>query len=259
MWKNTNTVGQTWKLLYIEEMKPILKGQLDKTFGLFVKRPFLILSQLPMKRALTVVDGRNIIIKRKKDEDKDQQFFFDGVTKTIKSVSHKTRCLDIQNAGKSKNMQIFETNSRWFQLFKVEGDLIINDKGLALDVEGGIDAEGANVRVETKNGKDNQKWEIAYLDALKAEPTKGEMNNEFGLFVEREFYIVSQMASRRYLDFIKDSLVIKTPNGRDSQRWFFDQWSKTIKTVSDKKQSLNAAGQGKGNGMDVAKTTSGWW
>jgi hypothetical protein len=95
MWKNTNSVGQTWKLLYIEEMKPILKGQLDKTFGLYVKRPFYILSQLPMGRALSVVEGRNIIIRRKKDEDKDQQFYFDGVTKTIKSVSHHTRCLDI--------------------------------------------------------------------------------------------------------------------------------------------------------------------
>lgn len=156
-------------------------------------------------------------------------------------------------------MQIYETNARWFQLFKVEGDLIVSERGLALDVEGGLDAEGANIRVWNKNGKDAQKWEIAYIDAMKPEPVKGEMNTEFGLFVEREFYIVSQMASRRYLDIINGALAIKTPNGRDSQRWYFDQWTKTIKTVSDKKKSLNAVGKGTGLALNVEKTTSGWW
>jgi len=57
------------------------------------------------------------------------------------------------------------------------------------------------------------------------------MNEQFGLYVERDFYIVSQMGSNRYLDLINNrNMVIKTPNGRKTQIWYFDQVSKTIKT-----------------------------
>lgn len=41
------------------------------------------------------------------------------------------------------------------------------------------------------------------------------MNEQFGLFVERDFYVVSALPSGRYLDLINNrNMVIKTPNGR---------------------------------------------
>jgi hypothetical protein len=41
------------------------------------------------------------------------------------------------------------------------------------------------------------------------------LNEQFGLFVERDFYVVSAMASGRYVDIINNrNMVIKTPNGR---------------------------------------------
>ena len=84
--------------------------------------------------------------------------------------------------------------------------------------------------VWNKHGKLNQQWDIIYVDEWK-EPVKGELNEKFGLYVERDFYIVSQMKENRYLDLINNkNMVIKTRNGRKTQIWYFDQKSKTIKT-----------------------------
>jgi hypothetical protein len=41
------------------------------------------------------------------------------------------------------------------------------------------------------------------------------MNEEFGLIVEKDFFVVSQLKEHRYLDLINNrNMVIKTPNGR---------------------------------------------
>ena len=37
---------------------------------------------------------------------------------------------------------------------------------------------------------------------MKPDPKKGELNAEFGLYVERNFYIVSQLLGNRYLDML---------------------------------------------------------
>ena len=58
------------------------------------------------------------------------------------------------------------------------------------------------------------------------------MNTKFGLYVERDFHIVSALSSNKYLDLDVSNryTVIKTPNGRRQQVWYFDQASLTIKT-----------------------------
>ena len=85
--------------------------------------------------------------------------------------------------------------------------------------------------IYTKHGKINQQWDIIYADEYPEEPVKGELNKDFGLYVERPFYIVSQLKSNRYLDLLDNRrFAIKTPNGRNTQIWYFHQQSLTIKT-----------------------------
>lgn len=48
------------------------------------------------------------------------------------------------------------------------------------------------------------------------EPGKGELNKEYGFYVERPFYIISQCGEKRYLDVIGRNVVVKTPNEFDS-------------------------------------------
>jgi hypothetical protein len=65
-------------------------------------------------------------------------------------------------------------------------------------------------------------WDVVYVDEWKGEPGKGELNEDFGLYVERDFYVVSALESGRYLDLINNrNMVIKTSNGRSSQKWYF--------------------------------------
>jgi len=81
------------------------------------------------------------------------------------------------------------------------------------------------------------------------EPGKGEQNGDFGLYVERPFYIQSMCGEKRYLDVIDRNVVIKTPNEFDSQVWFFDQKTKTIKNNMYKDRSLDIQNAGNTNNL----------
>jgi hypothetical protein len=65
---------------------------------------------------------------------------------------------------------------------------------------------------------------------------KGQLNSQFGLYVERNFHVVSYLGSRRYLDRTGTNMVIQTRNRKSrSQVWYFDHRSKTIKSRIDNK------------------------
>jgi hypothetical protein len=113
----------------------------------------------------------------------------------------------------------------------MDGAFLVNERGLVMDVSGGVDDEQRNIIVHKKHGKVNQQWDLIYADEYPDEPKKGELNKDFGLYVDRDFYIVTQLASNRYLDIINNrNLVIKTPNSFKTQIWWFDQKTLTIKT-----------------------------
>jgi hypothetical protein len=54
------------------------------------------------------------------------------------------------------------------------------------------------------------------------DPGPGEYWEDFGLYIERPFYIISAIGENRYVDVIEERrVVIKTPNEYDSQKWYF--------------------------------------
>ena len=73
----------------------------------------------------------------------------------------------------------------------MEGAFFTNEKGKVMDVSGNLDAENRNIIMYKKHGGLNQQWDLIYADEYKGEPVKGELNERFGLYVERPFYIVS--------------------------------------------------------------------
>jgi hypothetical protein len=116
-------------------------------------------------------------------------------------------------------------------MFRYKDNFVTNEKGKVVAVSGGLDNENRNIVVENKNGKIHQRWQIVYVDEYKGEPTKGQFNDKFGLYVERDFYVVSSLPDNRYLDLINNrNMVIKTQNGRRTQVWYFHQQSLTIRT-----------------------------
>jgi len=194
---------------------------------------------MPMQRVLTVSGGRNLVIKSHNRQDNNQIFFLDPGTKTIKSVAQNTKSIDIQNGGGSNNLQIWNTNARWFQLFKYDNGAIVNIKdGRAMDVSGNRDRDGQNVIMFKRHNALNQQWDIIYLDALEAPLKDGEWWADWGMYVGKEFSIVSKMPSQRYLDVRENNVVINKRSGRSSQKWVFDYGSRTIMNVATKK-SLN--------------------
>jgi len=135
----------------------------------------------------------------------------------------------------------------------------VNEKGKVMDVSGGVDTENRNIITYKKHGGINQQWDVVYADEWKGEPGKGELNEQFGLYVERPFYVISQMGEHRYLDLINNrNMVIKTRNGRNTQTWFFDQKSLTIKTQYNK-QSWDIQSNGGAKDMRIYSTQSRWW
>ena len=128
-----------------------------------------------------------------------------------------------------------------------------------MDVSGNIDAEQRNIVINKNDGGLNQQWDVVYADEWKGEPVKGELNEKFGLYVERDFYIVSKLPSNRYLSIINNrNMAIKTPNGSKYQIWYYDQKSMTIKTRYNN-QSFDIYSSGKSERFQIYSTNGKWW
>jgi len=136
---------------------------------------------------------------------------------------------------------------------------ITNEKGKVIAVDGGIDNENRNIVMEQRNNKVHQRWRVVYVEDYEDEPTKGQLNKKFGLYVDRDFYVVSALQDGRYLDLINNrNMVIKTRNGRKTQIWYFHQQSLTIRTRYNN-QSWDIKSSGRTNNMQIWSTNSGWF
>jgi hypothetical protein len=149
-------------------------------------------------------------------------------------------------------------------MFRVEGSHILNfgkdNKATALSVQSNTDNENRHITVnENPDDRIAQEWDVVYADEWKGEPGKGELNERFGLYVERPFHIVSALGSKRYLEVINNrNMVIKTQNAQRGQIWWFDQKSFTIKTKINN-QSWDIKSSGKTDVMQIYSTNSQWW
>jgi membrane carboxypeptidase/penicillin-binding protein PbpC len=140
----------------------------------------------------------------------------------------------------------------------MRGAFLQNERGKVMDVHGGRDEENRDIIVWNKHGKINQQWDLIYKDKYPRDPRKGELNKDFGLYVDRTFYIRSEMRSKRYLDLIGSGFVIKTRNGRKTQQWWFDQKTLTIKTRYNN-QSWDIQSSGKHANIRISGTNLKWW
>lgn len=84
-----------------------------------------------------------MVIKTRIGGSKTQVWYFDQRSMTIKTKLNN-QSWDIKSAGRTNDMQIWTTNSGWFQIFKYENNQFINfvQNNKVLDVKGGKDEEG---------------------------------------------------------------------------------------------------------------------
>jgi hypothetical protein len=82
---------------------------MNKNRNMEINRPFYIVSDLLFNRVATVYSSKNIVIQTRTDK-KEQQWFFDEVSKTIKSVAFKDLSLDLRGG----NLYAYKTDSKWY-------------------------------------------------------------------------------------------------------------------------------------------------
>jgi hypothetical protein len=174
--------------------------------------------------------------------------------------------MSIASNGNSNNLAMLTTNSRWFQMYSYNSanGWLVNNKGKIAEVQGPIndsDQNGRNILVtDKKNDDDNKQWDVIYVKDMKPDLKTGDMNHDFGLKVNVDFHIISQMRRGRYIDIINSyDMVTKTPNGRRSQVWFFDNNTKTIKNRQSSSYSIEIKNSGKTNDMRIYSTYGRWW
>jgi hypothetical protein len=155
--KKVFSIHQKWRIQYVDEAENAKTTGLYGPYQIHLGRAFIIRSRLPMQRVITVVGHRNLVIQTHDRSNQNQIFFLDPRTKTIKSVGSNSKSIDIQNRGSSSNLQVWETNARWFQLFKYDNGAIVNIKdGRAMDVSGNKDRENQNVIIFKRHNALNQ-------------------------------------------------------------------------------------------------------
>jgi hypothetical protein len=196
MWKKHGGLNQQWDIVYADEYpEEPKKGELNKDFGLYVERDFYVVSQLKSNRYLDLINNRNFVIKTRNGRN-TQRWYFHQQSLTIRTRLNN-QSWDIKSAGRTKDMQIWSTNSGWFQIFVYEGQFFSNiQDNRVLDVSGNKDVEGQAVIVHKRHGGANQRWKVVYIDKAAPEPTKG-LNKEFGFHIRRPFYLVSRLPMHR--------------------------------------------------------------
>ena len=101
VWNKHNGANQKWKIIYMDKAKPVPTKGFSEEFGFHISRPFYFVSRMPMKRVAECHGANNIWLRRYRKNVAAQQFFFDPVSKTLRSQQWKNYALAIQSNGGS--------------------------------------------------------------------------------------------------------------------------------------------------------------
>jgi hypothetical protein len=112
---NNGSTGQRWSVLYLDKKGKTETSGLNEEFGFYINRPFYLVSELPFNRVAESPGANNVVLKRWRKNWIRQQFYFDEVSKTIRSQQWKNYALEIQGNGGSNNLRLTSgINSRWW-------------------------------------------------------------------------------------------------------------------------------------------------
>lgn len=132
-----NGLNQKWSVVYVKDAPKAPTQGYDKTYGFYIGRPFVLVSQLPMNYVASR-NGSYMRLRVQRSTEKDQQWYFDQKSKTLKSVRAKN--LSMHTAG-GRPAMVYSTTSRWMQIMYMRGEYLTNTKGRVLQVRGSHDNE----------------------------------------------------------------------------------------------------------------------
>lgn len=86
------------------------KGVMDHAYGFKANLEFHFRSRLPMQRVAECVGANNVVLKKYAKGRKAQQWRFDPVSKTIRSMYWTSYAFSLEGS----NLRCRSHNSRWF-------------------------------------------------------------------------------------------------------------------------------------------------
>lgn len=108
--------------------------------------------------------GDKLVIRDRNNNDNNQIWVLDKATGTIEPKVDRAKSIDINERGHNRNLDIEPSQAKlWHQQFKLEGEYIVNERGLVFDIAGGRDRNNQNVLVWKKHSGRNQKWSMEYV------------------------------------------------------------------------------------------------
>ena len=99
-----NVPNQRWRIVYLDEEDAEPTQGLNAEFGFWINRPFYLISRLNEWRVIEIAGGENLLLKKRIYNRKEQLFFFDLATKTLRSVAYPDKSIDITDSGKGPNL-----------------------------------------------------------------------------------------------------------------------------------------------------------
>jgi hypothetical protein len=93
VWGRHNGNNQRWKIVYLDKAPKEPTEGLNKEYGMYINRPFYLVSRLWMKRVVECHGANNLTINRYTKGKLQQQYFFDQKSKTIRSQLWKNYML----------------------------------------------------------------------------------------------------------------------------------------------------------------------
>ena len=158
-------------------------------------------------------------------------------------------------------MQIWSTNSGWFQIFRYQNMQFVNVQNRkVLDVSGGKDLEGQAVIVHNSHNGKNQKWKVLYTDQAKV-ATSGTSKTS-GFRINVPFFIVSRLPMKRVAECVgANNMVLRRyVKGRKAQKFVFNEKDKTIRSNQWKNYALEIQSNGGSSNLRFTSSiNSRWW
>lgn len=118
-------------------------------------------------------------------------------------------------------MQIWQTNGRWFQLFKYVGDRFQNERGKF------VTTKGDNIIVDKRQNGWASRWNVRYVKDEQTYQT-GEWHPS-GFYCGRKFNLISKKDGR-YMSEISSKALVKMRNNKPYQQWEFHCRSESLIT-----------------------------
>jgi len=111
----------------------------------------MIVSRMWLNRVATVAGGWNLVIQTRKDNDKRQQWVYNGRSKTIETMHDRTKSMDYRGG----NIYAYATDARHYQLIRYENALLINkqnnDVEYVMAIQSKLDTENRQIVREAQN------------------------------------------------------------------------------------------------------------